>query len=206
MSLSLAVSASLFVDAAFRLQQLACKHTHKMLQAFQDAFTAVWQSKAFDGGPSVNINCLPTVHYMHPLSATTATVAIQILMFCIRNFEHGTHLGSVSMPNFAPEQGLAICRAAGKLQSIVTRLQAIRRGTCQRRAYLHSLAHIVHLQAAFRGFPARMQFLQAKGAAIWIQSCWRRHQAQTLLRQIKVCLSTRTNWSLSIESKRVFGL
>ena len=77
-------------------------------------------------------------------------------------------------------------RAAARLAATVTRLQAIVRGTQQRRAYLLTSQHIVHLQAAFRAYPVRMHFLQAKGAAIWIQSCWRRHQAQRTLTQIKV--------------------
>lgn len=85
------------------------------------------------------------------------------------------------------KQCMHVCRAAARLDAVVTRLQAIRRGACQRRAYLQTQQRIVLLQAAFRAFPARMQFLQAKGAAIWIQSCWRRHQAQQLILNIKVC-------------------
>lgn len=77
-------------------------------------------------------------------------------------------------------------RATARLAATVTRLQALVRGTQQRRTYLLARQHIVHLQAAFRAYPVRMHFLQAKGAAIWIQSCWRRHQAQRTLTQIKV--------------------
>ena len=69
---------------------------------------------------------------------------------------------------------------------VVTKLQAMRRGARQRKAYLQKRRHLVLLQAAFRAFPVRMQFLQAKGAAIWIQTCWRRHQAQQHLTRIKV--------------------
>lgn len=78
-------------------------------------------------------------------------------------------------------------RAAARLVTTVTRLQAILRGAGQRRAYLQARQHIVHLQAAFRTYPVRMRFLQAKGAAIWIQSSWRRCQAQRMLMRIKVC-------------------
>ena len=77
-------------------------------------------------------------------------------------------------------------RTAARLLATVTRLQAIVRGTQQRRRYLLARQHIVHLQAAFRAYPVRMHFLQAKGAAIWIQSCWRRYQAQRTLTRIKV--------------------
>ena len=85
------------------------------------------------------------------------------------------------------DQCMLTHRAAARLAATVTRLQALVRGTQQRRAYLVARQHIVQLQAAFRAYPVRMHFLQAKGAAIWIQSCWRRHQAQRTLTQIMVC-------------------
>ena len=85
------------------------------------------------------------------------------------------------------EQHKCVCRVAVRVDALVTSLQAIYRGARQRRAYLKDCQHVVRLQAAFRAFPARMQFLQAKGAAIWIQSCWRRHQAQQHVLRTRVC-------------------
>lgn len=102
-----------------------------------------------------------------------ATATIQLQLF--------SQVHTVSDPSC-----IVAHRAAARLTAAATRIQAIVRGTQQRRAYLQARQHVVCLQAAFRGYPVRMHFLQAKGAAIWIQSCWRRHQAQRMLTQIKV--------------------
>lgn len=106
---------------------------------------------------------------------------VKTLLTCICKSE-----AIYTMFDATSKQCMHVRRAAARLDAVVTRLQAIRRGACQRRAYLQTQQRIVLLQAAFRAFPARMQFLQAKGAAIWIQSCWRRHQAQQLILNIKV--------------------
>ncbi len=132
-------------------------------------------------------HCQPcTSRLKMPCPSNSACMSVKQLCGCMPNF-------CAQMCSFKGiccaehEQHKHVCRVAARVEALVTRLQAIYRGACQRRAYLQDRQHVLRLQAAFRAFPARMQFLQAKGAAIWIQSCWRRHQAQQHVLRTRVC-------------------
>ncbi|KAK9814207.1 hypothetical protein WJX72_002306 [[Myrmecia] bisecta] len=76
-------------------------------------------------------------------------------------------------------------RWGGVSEHIVTRLQAMRRASVQRRAFLRQRQQAILVQSLARRFPQRMAFLQLKGAALLLQAHWRGWAVRWLLRRTK---------------------
>ena len=79
-----------------------------------------------------------------------------------------------------------LCRLNAYLSRAVIPLQALRRGSVQRRSYLAARAAVIQLQALARGSLARRRFLAARAAAVTLQAHWRSWRTRNQIKRERV--------------------
>ena len=76
-----------------------------------------------------------------------------------------------------------------------TRVQALRRGAVQRRAFLCQRAAAVRLQAAWRASVARRALSAARASAVTVQRAWRGYVARSHFHRMRrICTTIQSAW------------